>query len=83
MTDSLQGRARTVGQVLLGYFEVPFNMDDPVTIAINPAGDAARSAVRCASSTASSHEHSMQRIASTSGTVCWRQCSLPSCNHRV
>lgn len=46
MTDSLQGRARTVGQVLLGYFEVPFNMDDPVTIAINPAGDAARSAVR-------------------------------------
>lgn len=50
MTISLQGRARTVGQVLLGYFEVPFNMDDPVTIAINPAGDAARSAVRCASS---------------------------------
>jgi hypothetical protein len=36
-----------VGQVLLGYFEVPFNMDDPVTIAINPTGNAARCATRC------------------------------------
>lgn len=45
-TKSLQGRARTVGQVLLGYFEVPFNMDDPVNIAINPTGGAARSATR-------------------------------------
>ncbi len=43
---SLQGRARTVGQVLLGYFEVPFNMDDPVHIAINPHGAGARSATR-------------------------------------
>ena len=42
----LQGRARTVGQVLLGYFEVPFNMDDPVIIAINPTGNATRRATR-------------------------------------
>ncbi len=46
MLPSLQGRARTVGQVLLGYFEVPFNMDDPVHIAINPHGAGARSATR-------------------------------------
>lgn len=42
----LQGRARTVGQVLLGYFEVPFNMDDPVSIVVNPQGAEARSATR-------------------------------------
>lgn len=42
----MQGRARTVGQVLLGYYNIPTGMGTPVNIIINPVGDAMRSEPR-------------------------------------
>ena len=43
----LQGRARTVGQVLLGWYEIPSQMGQPVDIIVNPAGLEERSRLRC------------------------------------
>ncbi len=43
-----QGRARTVGQVLLGWYEIPSQMGQPVDIIVNPAGMEERSRLRCA-----------------------------------
>ena len=42
----LQGRARTVGQVLLGWYEIPSQMGQPVDIIVNPAGIEERSRLR-------------------------------------
>lgn len=39
-----------MGQTLMGFFEVPYNMDDPVTISVNPTGTRERSKVRCGAS---------------------------------
>jgi len=42
----LQRRAQVVGQVLLGWMEVPPTMDQPLTFVINPVGATARGELR-------------------------------------
>ena len=43
-----QGRARTVGLVLLGWYEIPAQMGEAVDIIVNPSGMEERSRLRCA-----------------------------------